>query len=265
MISNRVRSGFALIELLVVISIIAMLAAILAPVFSTAKVAAGQSACVNNLRQIQVAMALYMENANNTFPPVVVNSSDPRISQGYLWLLHSAEPCILSPYLKGKPPVCPDDLLSKALAKTLNFGDYWEGYASYGYNCYYLANCDVDGYPMNDAPPMNKAQLAKPSRTIEFTDKNTSWTCAVCPPYVDLQNGPQTVKTTIGYWHGGGKWLGAGVPMTTGIANILWVDGHVSTTTPGSAISKDPRYWGSNYQYAVPQYDGVYYYQKMRV
>jgi prepilin-type N-terminal cleavage/methylation domain-containing protein/prepilin-type processing-associated H-X9-DG protein len=62
------RRGFTLIELLVVIAIIAILAAILFPVFISAKEASKRSACCNNLRQIGAALALYTSDNNDRYP-----------------------------------------------------------------------------------------------------------------------------------------------------------------------------------------------------
>src|SRR5512136_1337050 len=65
----RRRSGFTLIELLVVIAIIAILAAILFPVFARAREKARQAQCQNNLKQVGTAMAMYMNDNGDRFPP----------------------------------------------------------------------------------------------------------------------------------------------------------------------------------------------------
>jgi prepilin-type N-terminal cleavage/methylation domain-containing protein len=62
------RLGFTLIELLVVIAIIAILAAILFPVFSRARDKAQQAACISNLKQVGQAMGLYVDDYDETFP-----------------------------------------------------------------------------------------------------------------------------------------------------------------------------------------------------
>ena len=61
--------GFTLIELLVVIAIIAVLAAILFPVFAQAREKARQSQCLNNVRQISTAVLMYTQDNDEMFPP----------------------------------------------------------------------------------------------------------------------------------------------------------------------------------------------------
>lgn len=62
------KKAFTLIELLVVIAIIAILAAILFPVFAQAKDAAKKSACLSNMKQMGVAFALYLSDSNGVYP-----------------------------------------------------------------------------------------------------------------------------------------------------------------------------------------------------
>jgi prepilin-type N-terminal cleavage/methylation domain-containing protein len=63
------RRGFTLIELLVVIAIIAILAAILFPVFARARERAQQSACLSNMRQIGIALTSYAQDNDERYPP----------------------------------------------------------------------------------------------------------------------------------------------------------------------------------------------------
>src|SRR5687768_14208579 len=65
------RRGFTLIELLVVIAIIAILAAILFPVFAQAREKARQTSCLSNLKQLSTAMMMYAEDSDGLFPPAV--------------------------------------------------------------------------------------------------------------------------------------------------------------------------------------------------
>ncbi|MEO7454383.1 MAG: prepilin-type N-terminal cleavage/methylation domain-containing protein, partial [Fimbriimonadales bacterium] len=79
------RGGFTLIELLVVIAIIAILAAILFPVFARAKDAATRTKCFSQMRQLAAAVTLYTEDANSTFP-MATNYGAPTSSPDRLWM-----------------------------------------------------------------------------------------------------------------------------------------------------------------------------------
>jgi len=70
MVSVRRRhGGFTLIELLVVIAIIAILAAILFPVFAQAREKARSSSCLSNQKQIALAFSMYAQDYDETYPP----------------------------------------------------------------------------------------------------------------------------------------------------------------------------------------------------
>ncbi|MGD8239412.1 MAG: prepilin-type N-terminal cleavage/methylation domain-containing protein, partial [Armatimonadota bacterium] len=62
------RDGFTLIELLVVIAIIAILAAILFPVFAKAREKARQTSCLSNIKQLGLACQAYSTDWNEEFP-----------------------------------------------------------------------------------------------------------------------------------------------------------------------------------------------------
>ena len=65
------KKGFTLIELLVVIAIIAILAAILFPVFEQAREKAFQTSCLSNLKQMGTSIILYKDDFDETFPPLI--------------------------------------------------------------------------------------------------------------------------------------------------------------------------------------------------
>jgi len=73
----RFPKGFTLIELLVVIAIIAILAAILFPVFAQAKAAAKQSAGLSNIKQIDTAYMLYLNDNEDRYVPTVTERTAP--------------------------------------------------------------------------------------------------------------------------------------------------------------------------------------------
>src|SRR5262249_53331200 len=74
---SRRPHGFTLIELLVVIAIIAILAAVLFPVFAKAREKARQTSCLNNVKQIATAVHLYVGDWDDTFPATRALSGDP--------------------------------------------------------------------------------------------------------------------------------------------------------------------------------------------
>jgi prepilin-type N-terminal cleavage/methylation domain-containing protein/prepilin-type processing-associated H-X9-DG protein len=77
-----VPNGFTLIELLVVIAIIAILAAIIFPVFAKARLRAQETTCQSNLKQIGQAFVSYLNDYDETYP---ADESDPFLWQGRHW------------------------------------------------------------------------------------------------------------------------------------------------------------------------------------
>src|SRR5437667_11534195 len=98
------RRGFTLIELLVVIAIIAILAAILFPVFAMAREKARQATCLSNQKQLGTAMSMYIQDYDERFPnwrtivPVTPENPNGKIT----WVEN------MQPYCKNKKIwVCP--------------------------------------------------------------------------------------------------------------------------------------------------------------
>ena len=109
------RKAFTLIELLVVIAIIAILAAILFPVFARARENARRSSCLSNLKQIGLGMMMYVQDYDDRFPAAYfrLNASDTINWQD-----------LVMPYVNSEQLfVCPSSIhQSPAQRLTANYG-----------------------------------------------------------------------------------------------------------------------------------------------
>jgi prepilin-type N-terminal cleavage/methylation domain-containing protein len=104
--SGAASFGFTLIELLVVIAIIAILAAILFPVFARAREQARRTACVSNVRQIGMGWMMYVQDYDESFPPSnSPNSSNWGPSTTFTGK-YPCKPC--RPHLKGNDAITYD-------------------------------------------------------------------------------------------------------------------------------------------------------------
>ena len=145
------RKGFTLIELLVVIAIIAILAAILFPVFARAREKARQTSCLSNVKQICLSMMMYIQDYDEVFPAAYDYASVPT-SARFWWA--QAEPYVKNWQIFD----CP----------SINIGDY-PNQPEYGVNS---AVCLLP----STAPHTARRALAdvkKPSQCILVGDART--------------------------------------------------------------------------------------------
>jgi prepilin-type N-terminal cleavage/methylation domain-containing protein len=148
------KKGFTLIELLVVIAIIAILAAILFPVFAQAKAAAKKTTNLSNLRQIGLAVVMYVAD-NDGYPMM---SSPSSASPRTRW------PDYVYPYVKNEPifnsPLAPEEMFRKAWAHNPA-----KKYGGYGYNYQYFGNTRL-------LFAATESLIAYPAETVVIGDTN---------------------------------------------------------------------------------------------
>ena len=213
---QRIQHGFTLIELLVVIAIIAILAAILFPVFARARENARRTSCLSNLKQAGLAVMMYVQDYDERLPfrRIAVDPATPDADYpGGKWT-----PNIfywqqnLYPYVKNKQfYVCP----------SIGFSAGSPYLGNYGANSFVLT-------PESGAP-LAQSQLVAAASTYMLMDAGQY---SIHPSQPRVTNGPS------GYLPGTGR-LGIAVGSTTANlrddfqdgrhfhgVNVAFADGH---------------------------------------
>jgi prepilin-type N-terminal cleavage/methylation domain-containing protein/prepilin-type processing-associated H-X9-DG protein len=244
------RSAFTLIELLVVIAIIAILSAILFPVFAQARAKARQATDLNNLKQIGLAYLMYAQDYDESVVPYAVRSDMASTLNNRYWFGASwaagtppfnaapfiNESCpsttcnlyfdvrdgLLTPYIKNAQVF--DD--PNAAGLTPSFTNWRNGHLIPGYAVYPILFPDLRG----GGNATRLASIEESANTVLMVDGaflNTFSglvvkTIFLNPPFnmqTNADNGPSGFSTRV---HG----------RHSGVANILWADGHVKAMRP---------------------------------
>jgi prepilin-type N-terminal cleavage/methylation domain-containing protein/prepilin-type processing-associated H-X9-DG protein len=253
------RKGFTLIELLVVIAIIAILAAILFPVFAQAREKARAITCVSNEKQIGLAILQYTQDYDEKFP----FAADNNWQNGWT--------TTVQPYVKSYAVfLCPDDANAKLASGISAWAGVGVSYSCNGYLGYdnqLGANQQygVMGMPAGTTGAANGGGLSdgavtQPSNTIMVGEKFNSDTITAGGSGTASWFGPATMFSGVTWWdanpafgeipNGSGTTgnpnaaypkspNGAVSAHHNGLANFLFADGHVKAMHP-AATNPDP-------------------------
>jgi len=232
----KTNKGFTLIELLVVIAIIAILAAILFPVFAKAREKARQASCASNEKQLGLGVIQYIQDNDQKFPVVWDTSRTPNLNWGQE----------IFPYVKSlNVYACPSNTTAAAETSAGSFMGSGFGGENPSSNIpvSYAMNQDL-GYvnggsdgQYNSAqhiygPYHPEANIKEPTLKIMLTESinqnpSTGW-----PDWWDCGGGACTAAnaTSAGIYNT----LFAG---HTGFMNVVYLDGHVKAVRPTSLMS----------------------------
>ena len=202
--------GFTLIELLVVVAIIAILAAILFPVFARARENARRSVCMSNLKQIGLGMMQYVQDYDETFPRIYYTDGT---GTQFWWN-------VLQPYVKSTQVFyCPSSPFASSSTPT---------------NGNYGANREI-------MPLFNDAVISEPAKLATLQSAASIYLIMDFGTYSAYHNYAITSDTSVTYLPGmgdGGGTCQISSTRPTGVTdcqsgrhfggvNIAFADGHV--------------------------------------
>jgi prepilin-type N-terminal cleavage/methylation domain-containing protein/prepilin-type processing-associated H-X9-DG protein len=218
------RRGFTLIELLVVIAIIAILAAILFPVFARAREKARQASCSSNEKQIGLAMMMYVQDYDEMYPSVYDDGNGYPAGR-IIW----ADKIL--PYVKNRELFrCP----SQSINITAQLAGLWPG--SLQATRYQMPMSHV--FPEGLSLPASMASFAAPAETVMILESSNAWYQHYCPRHVTapmalMPGPPQWINGQLNEstypWHNEGL-------------NVAFCDGHVKWMKPQSLADPSKTY-----------------------
>jgi prepilin-type N-terminal cleavage/methylation domain-containing protein/prepilin-type processing-associated H-X9-DG protein len=249
------RRAFTLIELLVVIAIIAILAAILFPVFAQAKEAAKKTQCVSNQKQLGLAFLQYATDSDDLFPnpgggtKLLSNNSSPQT--GWIQIAADGSGQGIWPYVKsrsltsssGNMYSCPLATNYSGLVPA-NTPPYDDRQRSFIMNDYlrawhpgaFATNITVvTGVPDAFAEGISQTQVPAPADLILLYEGSQKVLPSADPGGTN-RNGSPYHRRTAGASTTAGATIGFPVGYHSGkrMANFLFLDGHVKSMTPGA-------------------------------
>lgn len=222
-VTNK-NSGFTLIELLVVIAIIAILAAILFPVFARARENARKTSCLSNLKQMGLGLSMYTQDNDGAYPMGSYNVGASKLR----WA------DAIQPYIKSQQvficPSAPPNMTNKTW-----FSEPAKTYGGYGYNYQYLGN----GRP-TVLFAATDTSIAAPALTVALADTQgaafdanpTSATLAgtytIDPPLTSARGSGKPSGFYADGGECGGAWNCRSVPAMRHLdmVNVAFADGH---------------------------------------